>query len=272
MFGQNPIRKQNVDDDGRWLDVQSIFATVQGEGPMAGMPCVFLRLWGCNLRCYFCDTDFESNRTILSATEIIGRIEKVMPNRAKLVVITGGEPFRQNIAPLIRHLITQRGLQVQIETAGTLWCPDLERYATVPQSSLTIVCSPKTGKVHPKIAKYCHDWKYLIRVGCQGEDGLPNRSTQKEGKELDLYRPGHNNTIWLQPCEEYVTERISPFDMVVVETRDDIKNLNLMSDQKVTRTLVDKEKSDQNIRLCGELAMKHGYRVSLQLHKYLELP
>lgn len=59
MLGQNPIRPP-ITGDGTQLFVQSIFPTIQGEGPAAGIPSVFIRLGGCNLACSFCDTEFES--------------------------------------------------------------------------------------------------------------------------------------------------------------------------------------------------------------------
>ena len=73
MFGRNPTRGQ-VFDDGTSLTLQGLpWATIQGEGPYAGSPATFIRLWGCNLKCYFCDTDFESapvSRTVKEVVEM----------------------------------------------------------------------------------------------------------------------------------------------------------------------------------------------------------
>ena len=60
MFGGNVARKQ-VLDDGQQLWVQEVFYTLQGEGPWTGHPSIFVRLAGCNLKCFWCDTDFESS-------------------------------------------------------------------------------------------------------------------------------------------------------------------------------------------------------------------
>jgi len=265
MFGKNKLAKK-VDGDGLSLSVQDIFSTIQGEGPFAGRPAIFLRLAGCNLACYFCDTDFESKAKDTSVDAIVKQVE-MMAGRGKvvrtnLVVVTGGEPMRQNIHPLCQQLI-RLGYQVQIETAGTLWVRHLEHLVTT--GWLTIVCSPKTGKVDPMIATYCHDWKYLIQQDQVDEkDGLPNRSTQIRGHAQNLYRPDmsiSNQTIWLQPCEAYkIDTQLTAWERFGT------------SDQDKTNTVRDVPQSDRNTALAAYLAMKYNYRISIQVHKLLHLP
>jgi 7-carboxy-7-deazaguanine synthase len=266
MFGTNPIRKQEL---GQVLAVQSIFPTIQGEGPFVGTPAVFVRLWGCNLRCFFCDTDFETKRQDFSTDELVARLEQLTETeiQASLLVLTGGEPLRQNILPLCER-VTQDGWLVQLETAGTVWVPGLEKFFEDGDCSLTIVCSPKAGKVHPMIEKYCRDWKYLIKAGDQdAEDGLPIMSTQIQGQEQKLYRPPEerpdgdlSDTIWLQPCEEYHVEKIN------------LAKMGMDPEQMVTAAARDEALSQRNIQSSIRLAMKHGYRISLQTHKILGLP
>ncbi len=139
MFGNNPIRPP-VAGDGQQLDVQEIFATLQGEGPLAGTPSVFIRLGGCNLACDFCDTEFESFAP-MTLEEIIKRTQELSLPGLKLIVITGGEPLRQNISPLCDALL-EEGFDIQIETNGTLWRPIDAR--------VQVVCSPKVtnGSYH----------------------------------------------------------------------------------------------------------------------------
>lgn len=141
MFGQNPIRPP-VKGSGEVLEVQEIFPTVQGEGPYAGVPAVFVRLGGCNLACGFCDTEFENFRQvrlrdILAAIEEYARGEGGRITR-QLVVLTGGEPMRQSIEKLCEELVAA-GFLVQIETNGTV-------FRDLP-AEVAIVCSPKnTGQ------------------------------------------------------------------------------------------------------------------------------
>lgn len=137
MFGRNPIRRPE-NSDGRQLQVQHIFPTLQGEGPYVGHPAVFIRLGGCNLACHFCDTEFESFRpmaleAVLEQVRALAQDAQGLRVR-RLAVITGGEPFRQNIVPLCEALLAE-GFTVQIETNGTLYRP-------VPDA-VKIVCSPK---------------------------------------------------------------------------------------------------------------------------------
>lgn len=268
MFGTNPLRKQEH-GDGLWLQVQEIFSTIQGEGPFSGQPAIFVRLAGCNLRCYFCDTQFESGMRKMPHTDIAIMVEKLATEGkstpTNLVVITGGEPMRQNIYPLCVLLIAN-GYRVQIETAGTLWVDNLEQF--IYSGWLTLVCSPKTGAVHSGIEMHCKHWKYLIQEGCvDQEDGLPNMSTQVVEQRQRLYRPPMTpqgyHTIWLQPCEAYKVEYRQRVAQSV--TMD-------LSDQEITSTARDELQTRRNIELCGILAMKHNYRISLQLHKILHLP
>lgn len=246
MFGTNPLRKQTKDAGGV-LWVQKVFGTIQGEGPLAGSPAIFVRLAGCNLKCHFCDTDFESSTWNPTVDALLKAIDEARSTvQTDLIVLTGGEPLRQNIVPLLSVLLGS-GLRVQIETAGTLWVDGLALLCENFRESLTFVCSPKTGLVNDFIAKYCRHWKYITAVGQDGRDGLPVTSTQvKNQSPRALYRPRvdaieRGDTIWLQPQEEYSTV--------------------------AGCTLPDAEGTRANMQLAAMLCMTHGYRLSLQTHK-----
>jgi organic radical activating enzyme len=228
MMGQNEIRKQDIDPSGT-LNVHSMWHTLQGEGPFSGVPAVFIRLWGCNLKCFWCDTDFESKRQSLTPEEITEHVKILRKAKTHLVVITGGEPFRQNIIPLVNAL-WEEGFTVQIETAGTL---TLRHF---PWSKAHIVVSPKTGKINKEIAEHACAWKYIIKMGdVDFEDGLPNMSTQIEDYPIRIARPpSHwpNDQVYLSPCDE----------------QDECRNMG-------------------NMRLATRFCLTFGYRLSLQTHK-----
>lgn len=200
MFGQNPIRKQELRSDGM-LWVQEVFRTIQGEGPLAGRPAVFIRLAGCNLACKFCDTEFESG-TMLHEIDVLYKVRELVPDawRQPLVVLSGGEPFRQDIRELVRRLFYDR-YEVQIETAGTLWLDDLDRRAQ-------LVVSPKTGGLHSAIYARATDFKYILRAGeVDPEDGLPGVSPQT-GVVQRLARPNSTTQqVWVQPCDDHDAEK-----------------------------------------------------------------
>ena len=101
MLGTNIVLKR-VDNNPRRIQVHSIFPTIQCEGPYVGRSAIFIRLGGCNLQCKFCDTEFDDfhDKTI---DEIISIIMSIKVN-INLVVITGGEPLRQNICVLCDEL------------------------------------------------------------------------------------------------------------------------------------------------------------------------
>ena len=99
------------------LKVNEIFYSIQGESTFAGLPCVFVRLTGCPLRCSWCDTEyaFHEGRP-MSVEEVVREVER---HGCKRVEVTGGEPLVQpEAAPLMRALL-DRGYEVLLETGGS---------------------------------------------------------------------------------------------------------------------------------------------------------
>jgi organic radical activating enzyme len=181
----NPIRPP-VSGDGLRLDVKHIFPTIQGEGPNAGVPAVFIRLGGCNLACEFCDTEFEDFEG-MALEEIVRRAREVR-GACTLAVITGGEPLRQNIAPLCEALMA-KGFRVQIETNGTL-------YRKLP-AEVEIVCSPKYTQggyapIRGDLLAEIGALKFLVAATRAGYDGVPQLGQREYGIP-----------VYVQPMDEY---------------------------------------------------------------------
>ena len=100
------------------LEVTEIYKSVQGESTYIGLPCVFVRLTGCNLRCVWCDTTHAfHNGGNLSIDQIVDQVKSYGIN---LVEITGGEPLLQKeVFPLMESLLINK-FQVMLETSGSL--------------------------------------------------------------------------------------------------------------------------------------------------------
>ncbi len=222
MYGNNPKRPPEA-GDGSTLNVVEIFPTLQGEGPFAGHPAVFVRLGGCNLACDFCDTEFETFaptplQVLLQAISTLA-VPEGGTRAYDLVVITGGEPLRQNIAPLCEALL-RAGFRVQIETNGTLWRP-------LPEG-VHIICSPKVteGRYHPLRADL------LARVDAL--KFIVSASHPDYHAIGDVGQTAASPVVYVQPMDEG-----------------------------------NPAKNEANRAHAVALALRHGYRLSLQTHKLL---
>ncbi|HCR17819.1 MAG TPA: 7-carboxy-7-deazaguanine synthase [Candidatus Latescibacteria bacterium] len=102
-------------DSGEPLEINEIFYSIEGEGLRVGQPTTFIRLAKCNLRCFFCDTEFDT----FSEMSIAEILQEVRHHTASWISLTGGEPLGQNITPLCRNLV-DAGYRIHIETSGTL--------------------------------------------------------------------------------------------------------------------------------------------------------
>lgn len=215
------------------LDVHSIFATIQGEGPYSGRPAIFIRLAGCNLQCPLCDTDYTSNRQQVQPREVIDAVQRMTEAASwgHLVVITGGEPMRQPLGPLVSGL-SVHGYRVQIETNGTLPVPMGAQFAD-------IVCSPKTGTVNRLLLPYITAWKYVLREGSvDPKDGLPVLALDHPAAPC-VARPPKSvarSKIYIQPADE----------------KDSLQNR-------------------RNLECVIRSCTRFGYTLGIQLHKYLNM-
>ncbi len=101
------------------MQITEIYKSIQGESTYAGLPCVFVRLTGCNLRCSWCDSEYTfTGGHRRTSEEVIEAVEQFSP-RGGLVEITGGEPMLQEreVVPLMQRLL-DAGYTVLIETSG----------------------------------------------------------------------------------------------------------------------------------------------------------
>ena len=218
--------------------VNELFQTIQGEGVYTGTPAIFVRLQGCDVGCAWCDTkhtwevDGEKQTDLIlltdqssesdhwatvSAQGIVDEIQR-LAYRAKLVVITGGEPCMYDLRPLT-EVLHQQGFNIQIETSGT--------YPVLVDDSAWVTVSPKVNMRSKKAVlssalKRANEIKHPV-------------GTEKDIEQLDALLDELDSlaekTISLQPIS-----------------------------QKAAATA-----------LCMQTAIERNWRLSVQLHKYLDI-
>jgi len=150
------------------MKVCEIFTSIQGESTFAGLPCTFVRLSGCNLRCGYCDTKYSYDEGVeMELKDILRRIDAA---GIRLVEITGGEPLLQGkeTNTLIKELL-DRGYKVLVETNGSINIKDLDKRAIVildmktPGSGM----SDKMDLTNLNIIKTSDEVKFVI---CDRDD------------------------------------------------------------------------------------------------------
>ncbi|MGC9187891.1 MAG: 7-carboxy-7-deazaguanine synthase QueE, partial [Sulfurihydrogenibium sp.] len=141
--------------------VVEIFRTVEGEGRWVGLPVVFIRLEGCNLRCSWCDTTYSYDGKSYTLKNLYDILSQVKQYNLKRVCITGGEPFMtENLDVLVKVLLDE-GFYVFIETNGTMWN---EKFREIKKDNLYITCSPKPPFyfVNKNILPYISELKFVV--------------------------------------------------------------------------------------------------------------
>jgi len=106
---------------GPRLRIAEIFSSVQGEGIWTGIPSVFIRISGCNLRCVWCDTPYASWNPEGPVRAVSDLIDEIGSSSIDHVVITGGEPMLFEATETLAEGLRNRGKKITIETAGTIF-------------------------------------------------------------------------------------------------------------------------------------------------------
>jgi 7-carboxy-7-deazaguanine synthase len=286
MFGQNKVVNPHTFDDlpANVLKVTSIFYTLQGEGPYAGRPAIFVRLALCNLTCSFCDTYFNQGDDmafpdILVAMEterltfyrnhglpIPARLANfegpavLSPQGQRiLLVITGGEPMlQQNVAAFAARALYY-GYDVQIESNGMF-------YRQLP-GMVHLVVSPK---VNEKTRKYivppvhvlerADSLKIVVSPDVPGYEEVPEFAL----RWLEV-RPRHY--VYLTPMNHYLKQPALPPEGSSMQDRNAKEVISFW-----TPGLLDQEANKRSHEHAAYLAMKHGLRLSIQQHLFAGLP
>lgn len=272
MFGKNEIvgKKYFKDADGKYL-VTSIFYTVQGEGPLAGYPAVFLRLAKCNLNCSFCDTYFDSGDW-MTLEEIEVKILNTLDNHFGgwipdwvlsgnnvALIITGGEPTLQALGPLVEYM--KRWFRsIQVESNGIL--------EYTPPSNSVLVVSPKMSE---KTFKYLkpHDIT-LANASCLkfvlSQDGPYDQVPEWAFEWAAKY---YYKDVFISPMNIYNEEpqaaRIARnANPTSIEQRSTVEEVVSFW----TPGLLNLEQNEKNHAYAADYCMMYGFRLTLQMHLY----
>lgn len=124
------------------LKVNEIYHSIQGESSYAGLPCVFVRLTGCNLRCVWCDTEYAFYEGEWKSLDQIGA--EVAQFGCNLVELTGGEPLLQKESFVLVDKLVEAGFKVLIETSGSI---PLDKLNPEAIKIMDIKC-PGSGMAH----------------------------------------------------------------------------------------------------------------------------
>lgn len=190
LSSDKKYKKNSPSGAGGALKINEIFYSIQGEGHYTGTPAVFVRLAGCNLNCWFCDTEFHSFSE-MSEDEIVAEASQY-PSR--YMVITGGEPTLQLTASLTSKLHAI-GFYIMLETNGTQPLPE---GCTVDW----ITCSPKhpsPNTQHPTPITHhpTPNTHHPIRIQRIDELKVVYEGTEQDMSQYDVIQAKEYR---LQPC------------------------------------------------------------------------
>ncbi len=172
------------------MRISEIFYSLQGEGFLAGVPSVFVRLAGCPLRCRWCDTKYGWDETAGAHYSIATIIQTVQQWPCKFVVITGGEPM---VNPELEELVQSlkdSGKHITIETAGIAFIPDIpcDLMSISPKLSNSTPADPALAAIHEDsrldtavLGELIDNYEYQLKFVVDSEDDLPEIQQTIEG-------------------------------------------------------------------------------------------
>jgi 7-carboxy-7-deazaguanine synthase len=228
------------------LPINELFYSVQGEGTLAGVPTVFVRTSGCNLRCWFCDsyhTSWEPTHAWMELDEIITEVQS--HEEADHVVLTGGEPMMHEESVELLDRLGEAGYHTTVETNGTIY-----RDAHIDLASISpkLASSTPTAERDPKGEGEWADRHEQRRLDIEALTTL----VDSYGSQLKFVVTGRADMAEI----EALVERVR--DATTTTVRDDDV---LVMPEGMTRESIDETRED-----VANLAMEYGYRYTPRLH------
>jgi 7-carboxy-7-deazaguanine synthase len=216
------------------MRIAEVFHSIQGEGRLTGVPSVFVRTSGCNLRCWFCDTPYTSWNPEGDERSVDSLVEEATAFDCEHVVITGGEPMLVKDVAELAGRLKDEGKHITIETAGTV---DLD----VPADLMSI--SPKRANSTP-----------------QAETGWAERHEARRHRPDVIRRLTTEYDYQLK----FVVDR--PEDIEdVAEYLDEFPHIDPTKVYLMPQA-IDREPHAEKCGWLGEAAEKHGWKLCRRLH------
>ena len=164
------------------MRISEIFYSLQGEGFLAGIPSVFVRLVGCPLRCRWCDTKYAWDSKAGKDYSIEKILQTVQQWPCKSVVITGGEPMIDSVLPELVQRLKASDKHITIETAGIAFIPDLacDLMSISPKLSNSTPAEPELAAIHEDsrldtaiLGELIDNYKYQLKFVVDSQADLP---------------------------------------------------------------------------------------------------
>lgn len=232
--------------EGESLPINELFYSLQGEGTLAGVPSVFVRTSGCNLRCWFCDsyhTSWEPTHATMSVDDIVDEVESF--DAADHVVLTGGEPLIHDASVTLLERLDDLGYHTTVETNGTIY-----RDAPIDLASI----SPKLASSTPipeKDPKGDGDW-----------------ADRHEERRLDIDALAALVDAYDSQLKFVVTdeEDMPEIEDIVERVRDAATATIADSDVLLMPEGMTRDELDERRNAVADLAQQYGYRYTPRLH------
>ena len=191
--------------------INEIFYSIQGEGLLAGIPSIFVRLAGCPLRCRWCDTKYAQNPSSGVEMSIEQIIDKVQQRQCRYVVLTGGEPMVSSQLPVLAKALKKYRKHITIETAGLKFIPNLicNLMSISPKTSNAGLKLKKGARPFTSTKRLIKNYPYQLKFVVESPDDLPE--IQKAVESLGNVDPAR---ILLMPQAKTRNELVARSPMV----------------------------------------------------------
>jgi 7-carboxy-7-deazaguanine synthase len=242
---EGPSVEGSDEEDNDALPINELFYSLQGEGTLVGVPSVFVRTSGCNLRCWFCDsyhTSWEPTHAWLSVEDVI---EEVQSHPATHVVLTGGEPLIHEESVDLLDRLGELGYHTTVETNGTIY-----RECDIDLASI----SPKLASSTPTSERApTGDGEWADRHDSRRLD-LDHLSKLVDNYEFQLK--------FVVTGPDDIPEITSLVERVRAATSTRVRDTDvLLMPEGATRADLDETRET-----VAALALEHGYRYTPRVH------